>query len=41
MFSASSRRSSIGHVGHTRQTAEMEKRLGEYSEISVGDVKYI
>jgi len=40
MFSASSRRSSIGHVGHTRQTAEMEKRLGEYSEINVGNVKY-
>jgi hypothetical protein len=38
MFSAPSRRSSISHVGHTRQTAEMEKRLGEYSEISVRDV---
>lgn len=38
MFSAPSRRPSISHVGHTRQTAEMEKRFGEYSEISVRDV---
>lgn len=34
IFSAPSRRSSISHVGHTRQTTEMEKRLGEYSELS-------
>lgn len=30
MFSAPGRRTSVSHVGHTRQTAEMEKRLGEY-----------